>query len=956
MAGNIKGIIIEIGGDTSGLQKSLNKVNSVTSGLNKELTAVNKLLKLDPKSTELLSQKQDILNEKISTTKDKLSQLKNVQEKFIKSGGNITSDNYRALQREIIKTQQELTNLENVGKKSLSEIGTFVTNTGSKIETFGKNISGIGDKLTLGISMPIVGATVAALNYTSEIEQLQTSFEVMTGSAEKAAEIIKTLKEIGAETPFELTDLATTVQLLMNYGLSADDAIAKVKMLGDISQGSAEKMNRISMAYGQMSSANKVTLEDVKQMIEAGFNPLLEISEATGESMDSLYDRISKGTISVDEITASMKRSTSVGGKYFQSMAKQSETSAGMISTLKDETASLGAELVKNLVPVTKTIIKKATNLVRKLGDMSDEEKENVVQLGLMLVALGPTVKLIGTLTTTVGKGVKVIGTFTEAVGVMKTGLESSNKTANTLASIIGKLGSPSGAIAIGIGATVGLITLAVKEIEKAQETVKDSVSTIGDAASNYIAGISTAESHLDKFNSTIFANSEEQQRLAENMEEIQNGITSICKTASDERRDYTQDEIIQLDEYFTKLRELSQREVEIQQEISKAITQQAITNAETFEGTLEEYQTQSQEWINTALEQKNATLDLIERQTIEEVALLNQRYGEQANMQNEAYAAEYNTLMKNKQDKISLANDEMAKVTAAYSNGYADRLLQQDDFKTKIEEFNTAIENENKRHNDKLLEFDNSFNQSKMYQEKVRREEAFDNTVNISKIYKNLFENMNESEQKQLGTLMGMASNTEIYGGQMTNKTSEIVSTILNNYEKLPSGTKSIMKDAMSPMFEAMQNAEPSLYSKATGIANGILSRLRKAFDIHSPSRKTREIFENLMQGGIVGIDAERKNLLKEIDIVTEGISNKLSKISAINMGKIKSEVVDKTNSVVQTGPIELKSDSKVTPDILKSAFKEALSEMNLAVFVDKEKLGEIATASVDSNFGGAW
>jgi len=133
----------------------------------------------------------------------------------------------------------------------------------------------------------------------------------MTGSAEKAAEVIDRLKKVGAETPFELSDLADTTQLLMNYGLTADEAMDKMMMLGDISQGSADKMSRIAMAYGQMSSAGKVQLEDVKQMIEAGFNPLQEISESTGESMSSLYDRISKGTISVDEITASMERATS---------------------------------------------------------------------------------------------------------------------------------------------------------------------------------------------------------------------------------------------------------------------------------------------------------------------------------------------------------------------------------------------------------------------------------------------------------------------------------------------------------------------------------------------------------------------------------------------------------------------------------------------------------------------
>ena len=197
------------------------------------------------------------------------------------------------------------------------------------------------------VTAALGAGAVAGLKYNASIETYQTSFEVMTGSAEKAAEVVERLKKVGAETPFELPDLADTTQLLMNYGLTADEAMDKMMMLGDISQGSADKMSRIAMAYGQMSSAGKVQLEDVKQMIEAGFNPLQEISESTGESMSSLYDRISKGTLSVDEITASMERATAAGGKYYQSMQKQSQTFSGMISTLKDNAQQLLGEVVQ---------------------------------------------------------------------------------------------------------------------------------------------------------------------------------------------------------------------------------------------------------------------------------------------------------------------------------------------------------------------------------------------------------------------------------------------------------------------------------------------------------------------------------------------------------------------------------------------------------------------------------
>ena len=197
------------------------------------------------------------------------------------------------------------------------------------------------------VTAALGAGAVAGMKYNASIETYQTSFEVMTGSAEKAAEVIERLKKVGAETPFELPELADTTQLLMNYGLTADEAMDKMMMLGDISQGSADKMSRIAMAYGQMSSAGKVQLEDIKQMIEAGFNPLQEISESTGESMSSLYDRISKGTLSVDEITASMERATSAGGKYYQSMQKQSQTFDGMISTLKDNAQQLLGDVVQ---------------------------------------------------------------------------------------------------------------------------------------------------------------------------------------------------------------------------------------------------------------------------------------------------------------------------------------------------------------------------------------------------------------------------------------------------------------------------------------------------------------------------------------------------------------------------------------------------------------------------------
>ena len=143
-------------------------------------------------------------------------------------------------------------------------------------------------------------------------------------------------------------------------------------------------MSRIAMAYGQMSSAGKVQLEDVKQMIEAGFNPLQEISESTGESMSSLYDRISKGTISVDEITASMERATSEGGKYYQSMEKQSQTFDGMISTLKDNAQQLLGDVVQPISDsMVSTLLPAAIDSINQMANaFQTQGVDGLIQAG----------------------------------------------------------------------------------------------------------------------------------------------------------------------------------------------------------------------------------------------------------------------------------------------------------------------------------------------------------------------------------------------------------------------------------------------------------------------------------------------------------------------------------------------------------------------------------------------
>ena len=399
----IKGITVEIGGNTTGLQKALQSVNSDIYRTQQQLRDVEKLLKNDPSNSELLAQRQKLYAQAIDQTRQKLEALKQAdiqaQEQLTK--GELSQEKYDALQREIIATEQALGKLEKSAEdsaegvrkvgdagESLDKLEKSAEDSAAAMQKAGRSINLAGGDASAGAdaiaaaSGRIVAATAAAgaalvgagITYNAEIETYAASFETMLGSAGKATAVLDQLRETAARTPFELSDLASTTQLLLNYGFAADDAIASMNMLGDISQGNADKMQRIATAYGQMSSSGKVMLEDVKQMIEAGFNPLQEISESTGESMDSLYQRISDGTLSVDEITAAMQRSTSQGGKYFQSMDRQSRTLSGQWSTLKDTFGEASGKIMEGLSDWLATDgLPKAIDIVEKLGDNFDD-------------------------------------------------------------------------------------------------------------------------------------------------------------------------------------------------------------------------------------------------------------------------------------------------------------------------------------------------------------------------------------------------------------------------------------------------------------------------------------------------------------------------------------------------------------------------------------------------------
>lgn len=204
----------------------------------------------------------------------------------------------------------------------------------------------------------------SGLDYNRSMESYLTNFKVMLGDEQLAAEKLEEIRRMAASTPFSLSDLTEGTQTLLQFGVAADDTTGVLKRLGDISLGNADKLQTLVRAYGKMSSAQKVTLENVNMMIDAGFNPLNQICDATGESMSALYKRISDGKVSFNELEAAVAAATSEGGQFYNGMLEASQTFNGRLSTLKDNVAALTGELTSGLFTALGDIIVKANELV----------------------------------------------------------------------------------------------------------------------------------------------------------------------------------------------------------------------------------------------------------------------------------------------------------------------------------------------------------------------------------------------------------------------------------------------------------------------------------------------------------------------------------------------------------------------------------------------------------------
>lgn len=242
-ASRIKGITIEIGGDTTKLQTSLKGVNTEIRNTQVQLKDVEKLLKLDPGNTELLAQKHRLLGDAVKETKEKLETLKTAAEQAEKAlnDGTISKDQYDALQREIIETENELKRLEEQANQSATALQK-ISATGEKLKDVGSNIEGAGKKL-LPVTATVTALGTASVKTAADFEAAMSKVAAVSGATGSDLEALsKKAREMGSKTKFSASEAAEAMNYMAMAGWKTEDMLSGIEGVMNLAAASGEDL------------------------------------------------------------------------------------------------------------------------------------------------------------------------------------------------------------------------------------------------------------------------------------------------------------------------------------------------------------------------------------------------------------------------------------------------------------------------------------------------------------------------------------------------------------------------------------------------------------------------------------------------------------------------------------------------------------------------------------------
>jgi hypothetical protein len=398
-----QGLANELRNFTQQEQKDIDKLRD---GERKKAEKNAQLAEKTKKTEEFKASPYGQLIQQAQVASEKVKQL-GAQLFLLEQAGKKNTSEYNALSKEFKKASQEATKLNQAtgalkisstlggSKQALTGIAgavNFISQSVANSSTNFVRLRNIIARTGVALGAVSIGASLlsfgrAAIKAATDYEVLSVSFGTLIGNATLAQQKIKELRVFAAETPFTVDDVFQASRTLLGYGVTVGELIPTIKTLGDVAGGVGVPLERLALVFGQVRAAGRLYGQDLLQLVTAGFNPLSEISRTTGESFDSLKDKMRKGLITFDDVQNAFITATSEGGKFFGLTNALANTTTGQLARLNEEWTELLRQVGEGLLPAFNSLVNFGRALLEFFKDLPKTIRENAVVFTLLTTA-----------------------------------------------------------------------------------------------------------------------------------------------------------------------------------------------------------------------------------------------------------------------------------------------------------------------------------------------------------------------------------------------------------------------------------------------------------------------------------------------------------------------------------------------------------------------------------------